>query len=657
MQTPPDTPSPAAAAPLRFDELVEHIWRIDPTQPEESLRLLDDLRTMVEDGVVSGQRDLALVGLTELMVNQQRGASGVSVEKAIGFEAALRDQADVLWRAHANRRIAISLMAHGEPTRSIAFAQLAVDLFRDAGELALTARCLASLATAYQESGMYPSAIESYREARAMSEATGDAVGLGFTLNNLANVHLMLGEQAQAIELYESARAIAATHRLKRLAGLATMNLAIVMSDIEDYERSFALYSEALSLDLASGDESGACLVLQNLASLSVRRHDDRQALEYLAQCIEIARRLDARSSLMGALLISAGIAMRAGERDAAMESIAEAEAIAGELDSDDRRTRLYEELHRIYFDAGMYREAYENLREYHRIDREVRTNESHRRILEIEAARELEIERIRSVELAGALAQLKSAQTRLVHAEKMSSLAQLTAGIAHEINNPVGYIRASISPLRRDLDQLLDGGLESVERDELRSEIGDLLRGIEAGATRTTDLVTSLRSFSRLDEDDFKQVDLRQGIESVLSLLGRRLDGRIDVRRELDAVPEIECRPGQINQVIMGVLSNAIDAIEGPGAVVIGLRHEGASVVLSIGDSGRGISSDDLPRIFEPFFTRKEVGSGQGLGLAIAHTIIAEHHGSIEVTETSERGTTVTIRLPVSHQVAVDER
>lgn len=271
--------------------------------------------------------------------------------------------------------------------------------------------------------------------------------------------------------------------------------------------------------------------------------------------------------------------------------------------------------------------------------------------------------------ELQNTLAKLKDAQSQLVENEKMASLGQLTAGIAHEINNPINFVSSNVQPLRRDVDDVLsilqgyeetvrdkqfDTAFEAVESlkrqldvDLLTQEIAELLDGIEEGAKRTSEIVKDLRNFSRLDEDDLKRASIQEGLDSTLLLLRSKYEPRIQVIRNYESVPPIDCYPGKLNQVFMNLIVNAIQAIPETGQIQIDVRSLGEQVEIRISDSGVGMSSEVKKRIFEPFYTTKDVGVGTGLGLSITFSIIERHHGSIEVESTEGVGTTFIIKLP----------
>lgn len=239
----------------------------------------------------------------------------------------------------------------------------------------------------------------------------------------------------------------------------------------------------------------------------------------------------------------------------------------------------------------------------------------------------------------------LSNAQVQLVQSEKLVSLGRLAAGVAHEINNPVSFISSNIQPLRERLDELAeslpDGSSEPLE--EAREFVDIMGRGAE----RTARIVGDLSSFSRLNEAERKEIDLREGIDVTVRLLESRWRERITIHREYEDLPLIECDAGQMNQVFMNLLANACDAIEGKGNIWVTASRRNGELCVEVRDDGKGIPAEEVERIFEPFYTTKDVGAGTGLGLATVHGIVTAHHGRIEVESELGRGTTFRVLLP----------
>ena len=275
--------------------------------------------------------------------------------------------------------------------------------------------------------------------------------------------------------------------------------------------------------------------------------------------------------------------------------------------------------------------------------------------------------------ELNSALESLKGAQSQLVHSEKMASLGQLTAGIAHEINNPINFISSGMNSLKMSIESMkeilfeyerIDEGedpkevLEDIkelkedhEYDELMDELGELINDINYGVSRTIEIVKGLRVFSRLDEEEVKAANINENIDATLTLLRNKTKNRIKISKFYDEkMKDIECYPGQLNQVFMNILNNGIQAIpeeRKDGEITIYTEEEKDQVVVRLKDNGVGIPEDIKNRIWEPFFTTKPVGVGTGLGMSITYGIVEKHNGTIDLISEVGKGTEFVITLP----------
>lgn len=270
--------------------------------------------------------------------------------------------------------------------------------------------------------------------------------------------------------------------------------------------------------------------------------------------------------------------------------------------------------------------------------------------------------------ELAKAYSDLQAAQSTIIQQEKMASVGQLAAGVAHEINNPTGFIMSNLGSLDKYLDrvaqflQVQDGALsgrtgaaEVAERrkalkiDFIVDDAHSLIRESLDGAERIRKIVQDLKGFSRVDEVVVKPADINAGIESTINIVWNELKYKATVKKEYGVLPPVVCNQGQLNQVFMNILVNAAHAIEKQGEIRIRTWVEDGSVAISISDTGCGIPPDKVRRIFEPFYTTKPVGTGTGLGLSIAYDIVKKHNGSIDVESAVGTGTTFTVRIPIA--------
>lgn len=272
--------------------------------------------------------------------------------------------------------------------------------------------------------------------------------------------------------------------------------------------------------------------------------------------------------------------------------------------------------------------------------------------------------------ELESANKELKDTQTKLVHSAKMVSLGQLVAGVAHELNNPIGFIYSNMMHLKDYSEKLIEiveaaeknpeklGALkEEYEFDYLVKDLPKLIFSCQDGARRTKDIVLGLRNFSRLEEAKLQEIDVHQSLDTTLNLLQGEIKNRIQIHRQYEPLPLVHCYASQINQVFMNILSNAVQAIEGNGHIWISTtalknykknKDRRGSVQISIQDSGKGMSAKVLEKIFDPFFTTKNVGQGTGLGLSISYGIVQNHGGEIQTRSEEGVGTEFIVIIPV---------
>ncbi len=266
----------------------------------------------------------------------------------------------------------------------------------------------------------------------------------------------------------------------------------------------------------------------------------------------------------------------------------------------------------------------------------------------------------------------LSEAQNQLLQSEKLASLGQLAAGVAHEINNPVGYINSNLGTLDnylKDLFRVLEAyqraetGMDadtletlaevkaSVDLEFLREDTRDLCRESREGVTRVTGIIQDLKNFSRVDDAEWQWADLHDGLDSTLNVAHNELKHKAELVKEFGALPEIQCRATRLNQVFLNLLVNAAQAMDKPGTITVRTGVEPEWVWVEVEDTGKGIPVDEIGKIFDPFFTTKAVGQGTGLGLSLSHGIVSDHGGRIEVDSKPGRGTRFRVWLPVAQQ------
>ena len=336
-----------------------------------------------------------------------------------------------------------------------------------------------------------------------------------------------------------------------------------------------------------------------------------------------------------------------------------------------------------IQFLASTFEEVFRQLEIHEQLTAEI----AQRKQIEVTLRNSEARERDKSQQLEQAIDNLKRTQTQLIQTEKNSSLGQLVAGVAHEINNPVGFIHGNLIHVQHYADSLLnlvhlyqkhypnpiseiEKEAENIDLDFLQDDLPKILTSMRIGTDRIRQIVLSLRNFSRMDESEFKEVDIHEGIDSTLLILQHRLKARLEypeikVIRDYGDLPLVECYAGQLNQVFMNILANAIDALEEINTQQVACwidKHpccitictsvvDSQWVKIAIADNGNGIPESIQTQIFNPFFTTKPVGKGTGMGMAISYQIITEKHGgTLRCFSTPEKGTEFEICIPVQH-------
>jgi PAS domain S-box-containing protein len=289
----------------------------------------------------------------------------------------------------------------------------------------------------------------------------------------------------------------------------------------------------------------------------------------------------------------------------------------------------------------------------------------SEQKILKVST--EMEKTNMEIIEMYG---ELKAAQSKMLHSEKMASIGQLAAGVAHEINNPIGFISSNINSLNKYLGKLVEyidlledqlgksgyqdsnGGYgtakEGLKIDYIRQDAADLISESLSGVDRVKKIVQNLKSFSRIDEAELQDADLNECMDTTLNIIWNELKYHANVVKDYGSIPKTMCFPQELNQVFMNLLMNAAQSIRDHGEIRIRTWHDGPMIMVEIADTGSGIPRELVDRIFEPFFTTKEVGKGTGLGLSISYDIVKKHKGDISVKSEPGKGTVFTVNIPV---------
>ncbi|HXV62556.1 MAG TPA: tetratricopeptide repeat-containing sensor histidine kinase [Vicinamibacteria bacterium] len=558
-----------------------------------------------------------------------------------------------------------------EHRKGLEQASVARALFEKLDDQAGRNKALLCLHTVQQGMGTYDEALSNVLECLKFFRNEGLRFWEGLSLLSLSNFYEQLGSFKKAQELYEQTKVMGREVGKDWMVARALVGQGTIHRRLGAHDEALECYLDSLPLFRSSANPMGEARALNDLGLIYQQKGEHDQALDYHRRSLAIREQIGQRQAQCTSLINMGWLLIDRKQSSEALDVLGRALATAIEIQSKPRIYQAHEALSAAYELQGDFVAALKHHREFQKIKEDVFNRDANARIsslqtdFEVERAeKEAEIARLRNVELKETnerlerlLHELRAAQTQLLHSEKMAALGRLVAGLSHELNSPLGAIAAANDVRVRclgTLDTVLKEreSFEKVVLDERFQKawriLNDDTQVIAAASGRLKKIVESLKTFARLDQAQFQMADLRAGLESVLELLPQNLTERITVIREFQEVPEIPCYPGEMNQVFMSLIQNAVDAIENRGAIRFQIAAEGRWLRIRIIDTGKGIPAARLKRLFEFDFTQEGSRVRMSTGLATAHAVVAKHQGRIGVESEVGKGTTFTIELPI---------
>ena len=625
------------------------------------------------------------------------------------------------------RIIGLAEMYSGNLKNALKIQEQTQNVFRSIGDSLGVAGAYINLGNIYKRQGNYDLALECQLRALRLREQYGASQrAIATCYNNIGNLYRVMGDKEAALDYHYRSLAIRTSIADSSQIGSSYTNIALIFMQQELYDTASVYYQKALELQLARKNLKEIANCYAGLASLHREIEDYEQAEVYYLQALAINEQTGNILQITRNLTNMARLYTRQGKPDEAIARLTEARLLAIEMGSPIFEEYIHHDLAEAYEAKGDYQAALLNYRAYTslrdsmqgeeyrenmaRLRTEFETEQkektietlklkSSRRALErnlfiggsaillcisffvfwLNRRRKKALQRVRQEkaqseqlvhEKEQLLKELRQAQSQMLQSEKMASLGQLTAGIAHEINNPINFIASNVEALKldfADIEALLNKVTalrtcddpqsclsdiqkisQQIDAEYLRGEMHDLISGIARGTQRTQDIVNSLRTFSHNTQEAFVASDLQEGLESTLVILNSELKQGITVHKDFGEIPPVRCQISRLNQVFLNIINNAIQAMDGKGDLYLSTSQRDKQVEIRIRDTGPGMDPQTRQRIFEPFFTTKEVGQGTGLGLSISYGIIEQHGGKIEVESTLGSGTEFVINLPI---------
>lgn len=546
----------------------------------------------------------------------------------------------------------------------------AQSLFEELGDRTGYMRALVPLLSVQKDRGTYDQSLSNNLQCLRFFREAGDAFWECLSLLALQTLYYDVGDYAKCLQHCEETIRVAETIGAPWITARALVHKGTALRKRGDHDEAAACFENSLAIFQAEGNRMGEARALTDLGGIFQRRGQYDQAREHHERALRIREEIGQKQAQCTSLINLGNLYIEQENVPAALEVLSRALDTARAIGSRPKMYQAHHALARAYELDGQLAKALAHHREFQETKEEVFSDEANAHLkdlqtqFEVEAKeKEAEIERLKNVELKqtndrleALLAELRATQSQLVHAEKMASLGKLVAGVAHELNSPIGALQSAnnvVSQCVAKLREILESGetIEDVRNSQgfrkVMSLLGEDTEVIAGASTRLSELVANLKRFARLDQAAQQRADIREGIDSTVELLKGQIPAGVEIVKDYGDVPEILCHPGDLNQVFLALLTNALEAMEGSGTVRIELGEDGDFLAIRISDTGRGIPENRLAKIFDFDFSAGASRIKLGSSLVTAHKIVREHGGDIAVESEVGKGTTFTVRLP----------
>jgi signal transduction histidine kinase len=622
---------------------------------EQSRELVDHLLVRAER-LISGEHPVRMLPLSEraLLISDQTG-----YEKG---------------RATSRLHVGVAHWFMSDLDRSLQKLLEAKRLFADLGDEAGQMKALNFEACVYRSMGDHDQSYLDLQRVLDFFQESGDTFWEGLALMSLGMTCEQLGDYKGVQRYNQRLIEILPEKEHSWIVGRALVGIGSVHYESGEYEKALEYHEKALATCREFHHPVGEARALNDMGRAYRRMGDVDRAAACYQESLQIRRDIRQREAQCTCLMNLGKLALDTGDTNSALGYLEEALATATEAGVKPRIGQAHKELSRAHEKAGDFEKALHHYKLFQEVGEQVLSEMTNTRLqnlrtrLELEqTARLAEVERQKNAtlsekneQLRNLLRELQTAQAHLVQAEKMAGLGRLVAGVAHEMNTPLGASGSSIDISRRCIARITDL-LESsptnddpARRNQLQQLVTLLLSNYEVVSkanSRLQRIVGSLRSFSILDEARFQKADVHEGLDSTITLLEGELEGRITVVKEYGDLEPIGCYPGELNQVFLNILTNSIEAIRRTGRegeITVRTSLENDRICIRIADNGTGIPENKIDTIFDLEFSEERARVKAGMGLFISQNIVSKHKGRIAVESEVDRGTTVSLFLPV---------
>jgi len=687
-------------------------------------------RSLAIKEVLSDKKEIAIslnnIGLVHAATGEYTTAidyylRALTLFEEIGFMQGIFNSLNNMGICYANQ---------GDYTKALEIYNQNLTLREEIGDKKGIGSTLMNIGIVHMEHGDFANAIVSYTRSLALVEETGEKKSMAGALINIGLIYQQMHDHAKTISYLTRGLAIAEEIGAVGRMSVALSNIGGYYHELEKYDSAIHYLSKGLAIAEDVGNKPIIGDLCNNLGAIYYAQEDFDKAMVSYRKSLAIMEEINNQPGMAVTLAGLGNVHLAQGRHDMALSYCTRALTMAKEIGHSQGVRNAAHALYEIYKTENRSNRALEMFELYTSAKDSIESEENQRAVIRLEykyeyeklaladsiafakeqAVKDAELEKSRiqqyalyggitfllafllyvynryrvtreqkliiagqNEEITTALEALRVAQAQLIQSEKMASLGQLTAGIAHEINNPLNFINISSIALGKDLEDmknlvnkyregLIEGTIskeellefeKSIDFEYLQKALKEEIEAIKEGTRRTTEIVKGLREFSHSNHVQLESVDIHHGIDVTLNLLKSRINENVRITKNYDqTIGEIKSHAGQLNQVLMNLLANAIEAVGEKGEIVITTKRVDDNVMISVNDDGPGIREENKTKVFDPFFTTKEIGKGTGLGLSISHGIIENHGGKIEVVSQEGVGTEFVISLPTKQKI-----
>lgn len=619
---------------------------------EEKLKQLGESRTKERADVLLqlaweiGFADLARA----LRVNQE----GEAIAREIGYADG---------EAISNRNLGFYYYAKSDYELALRKLSEALAYFEQTDNKDEQGNVLFIIGLAYWSLGNFNLTLERLHRSEHLFRETENHERLPWSLTSLGGVYENLKDFDKSLKCHEESLVYFRECDDNLGEARALSGIGTVYRNLSQLDKALEFVKQSLEIFLDTKSQLGVSRAYNDMGLIYHAQGKLKEALDYHKKSLEIRKQLSTRGAEVTSLLDIGKTYSQMRQLDRALDCLNEALEIARNVDVKPKLYLVHQALSEAYERKGELQEALVHLRAYQDVKDEVFSDEANIKVKNIQiqyevekAEKEAEIHRLRNIELKEALDDLRETQVQLVQSEKMAALGHLTAGIAHEINNPIGAVKSSADLSIRGLERIKQALSKRECVDDILADksfaktIAILERNSHTTLTaveRISKIVNNLKNFARLDEAEYKKVDIHEGLESTLSLIQHEMGERIEIVKDFGSVPPATVYPNQLNQVFMTLLQNAMQAIEGKGRITIETRADEKQLKIAISDTGKGMSPEVVQSLFDLNFTTKRSRVGVGMGLYNVYNVVKKHKGEIKVDSEPGKGSKFTIVLP----------